>query len=82
MHVQSLKLLLTDDDLKSLLEKNPPPGESAVYLKSLCIAERECARRLASLIAAPAAAIRIDRDRAVEWFERTEKITRYEDERT
>ena len=59
----------------------PPPGESAVYLKSLCIAERECARRLASLIAAPAAAIRIDRDRAVEWFERTEKITLGADQR-
>ena len=59
----------------------PPPGtgaaagDRAVYLKALHTAEAGIAARVRALLAQPALPLEIDLGRALEWFERGERLT-------
>ena len=50
------------------------PAEQAVYLKSLHAAESGVAARLRALLVQPPLPLEIDLDRAVDWFEKQERI--------
>ena len=50
------------------------PAEQAVYLKSLHAAESGVAARLRALLVQPPLPLEIDLDRAVDWFEKRERI--------
>ena len=57
-----------------VLEPLVDPAEQAVYLKSLHAAESGVAARLRALLAQPPLPLEIDLDRALDWFEKRERI--------
>ncbi|MFL6292519.1 MAG: ATP-dependent RecD-like DNA helicase, partial [Thermoanaerobaculia bacterium] len=50
------------------------PGEAAVYPKALHVAETGIAARLRDLLVQPSLPFEIDVERALDWFEKTEKL--------
>jgi exodeoxyribonuclease V alpha subunit len=50
------------------------PGEAAVFLKSLHAAESGIAARIRALLVQPPLPLEIDLDRALEWFEKQERL--------
>ena len=58
-----------------ILEPLVDPEEQAVSLKSLHTAESGVAARLRALLVQPPLPLEIDLDRALDWFEKTEKIS-------
>ena len=50
------------------------PGEAAVYPKALHVAETGIAARLRDLLVQPSLPFEIDVERALDWFEKTEKV--------
>ncbi|HEV2846551.1 MAG TPA: AAA family ATPase, partial [Thermoanaerobaculia bacterium] len=57
-----------------ILEPLPASGEQAVFLKSLHAAESGVAARIKALLVQPPLPLEIDLDRALDWFEKQEKI--------
>jgi exodeoxyribonuclease V alpha subunit len=58
-----------------VLEALPESAESAVFLKALHAAETSVAARIRTLLIQPMLPMEIDLDRALDWFEKTEKIS-------
>lgn len=58
-----------------VLEPLPESTESAVFLKALHAAETSVAARIRTLLIQPMLPMEIDLDRALDWFEKTEKIS-------
>ncbi|HWM89875.1 MAG TPA: ATP-dependent RecD-like DNA helicase [Thermoanaerobaculia bacterium] len=50
------------------------PGEAAVYTKALHLAETGIAARIRDLLIQPSLPFEIDVERALDWFEKTEKV--------
>lgn len=57
-----------------VLEPLADPEEQAVFLKSLHAAESGAAARVRALLIQPPLPLEIDLDRALDWFEKTERI--------
>jgi exodeoxyribonuclease V alpha subunit len=57
-----------------ILEPLPASGEQAVFLKPLHAAESGVAARIKALLVQPPLPLEIDLDRALDWFEKQEKI--------
>ncbi|HSK74929.1 MAG TPA: ATP-dependent RecD-like DNA helicase [Thermoanaerobaculia bacterium] len=57
-----------------VLEPLSAPEEQAVFLKSLHAAESGAAARVRALLIQPPLPLEIDLDRALDWFEKTERI--------
>ena len=57
-----------------VLEPLATPEEQAVFLKSLHAAESGAAARVRALLIQPPLPLEIDLDRALDWFEKTERI--------
>jgi exodeoxyribonuclease V alpha subunit len=57
-----------------VLEPLPESAEAAVFLKSLHAAETGVAARVRTLLIQPMLPMEIDLDRALDWFEKTERI--------
>ncbi|HTG35987.1 MAG TPA: ATP-dependent RecD-like DNA helicase [Thermoanaerobaculia bacterium] len=58
-----------------VLEPLPESAESAVFLKALHAAETSVAARIRTLLIQPMLPMEIDLDRALDWFEKTERIS-------